>query len=344
MSANAYTDGRLVAARKEDTDSKAGVLRAIEEVTDRIRRDVGESRASLNQFDKKLYLERTSSLDALKAYSQATDLINKGNAEDAAMLFRRAIELDPNFAMAFGDLSSAYFNLGDKVHDRENISKAYAMRDTVGEREQLQIDYRYHQSVTGDVRAMKETLDLWLATYPQDMIAMANASDFYNWIGQYQQAADIGARAVQQDVANGSWNGIFYEIAMRAEKHLGHYDKALAYYNTAVEHKIDSPTCHSLALQIAALRGDRKEVDRQISLARGTTGEADILQQAAMAGLADGGARDSAATTSKPACRRSMLTGRAFWPKWDSPHTPANWLKPSPPTTPGWTGSTPWLS
>ena len=293
MSANACSDGSLVAARKEETDSKADVLRAVEEVTDRIRKDVGESRASLKQFDKKLYLERTSSLDALKAYSQATDLINAGKADDAERLFRHAIELDPGFAIAYADLSSAYFNLGDKVRDRENISKAYAMRDTVGEREQFQIAYRYHQSVTGDVNAMKDTLELWLTTYPQDTVAMANSSNFYNWIGQYQRAADLGAQVVQLDNANGAYNGIFYEIAMRAFKHLGQYDKALEYYNTAVQHKIESPACHGLALQIATLRRDRKEVDRQIAWARDTNSEAQILQQAGMAALADGRARDS---------------------------------------------------
>ena len=105
MSANTCADGTLVAARKEDADSKAGVLRAVEEVTSGIRKDVGESRGSLSQFDKKLYLERTSSLDALKAYSQATDLINAGKPDDAARLFRHAIELDPGFAIAYADLS-----------------------------------------------------------------------------------------------------------------------------------------------------------------------------------------------------------------------------------------------
>jgi tetratricopeptide (TPR) repeat protein len=82
---------------------------------------------------------------------------------------------------------------------------------------------------------------------------------------------------------------------MRTFKHLGQYDKALEYFNTTVEHKIDSPACHGLALQIAALRHDQKEVDRQIAWARGTTSEAQILQQAAMAALADGRARDSEA-------------------------------------------------
>jgi DNA-binding winged helix-turn-helix (wHTH) protein/tetratricopeptide (TPR) repeat protein len=293
MSANSCADGGLVGARKQDADSKANVLRAVEDVTSSIRKDVGESRASLKEFDNKLYLERTSSLDALKAYSEGTRLINSGKIEDAQRLFQHAIDLDPDFAIAYADLSSAYFNLGDKVHDRENITKAYAMRDTVSERERFQISFRYHQSVTGDVHAMKDTLELWLSTYPEDTIPMANLSNFYTWIGQYQRSADLAARAIELDEANAASNGILYEIAMRAFKHLGKYDKALEYYNIAVKRKIESPGCHSLDLQIAALRHDAKEVDRQIAWGRGTVSEAQILQQAAMAALADGRARDS---------------------------------------------------
>jgi len=293
MSANACVDGRTVGARKEDADSKTGVLQAVEEMTSGIRKDVGESRASLRKFDSQLYLEKTSSLDALKAFSQGDDLMSQGKNDEAARLFEHAIELDPDFAIAYSDLSSSYFNLGDKARDRANISKAYAMRNTVGEREQFEITYRFHESVTGDVHAMKGTLELWSETYPQDTIVMANLANFYTWIGQYQESADVAARTVQLNEANGSRNGIAYEIAMRAFKHLGQYDKALGYFNTALGYKIESAGCHGLALQIAALRHDQGEVDREIAWARGTAAEAQILQQAGMAALADGRARES---------------------------------------------------
>jgi eukaryotic-like serine/threonine-protein kinase len=293
MSAGACGDGSTVGARKQDADSKAGVLRAVEEVTAGMRRDVGESHTSLQQFDNKLYLERTSSLDALKAYSEATNQENAGRVDDAARLFEHAIELDPDFAIAYADLSSMYYNLGDRARDRENIVKAYNMRDTVSERERFYITYRYHESVTGDVHAMKDTLELWSATYPQDTIVMADLANYLTWIGQYQQSADVAARAIQLNESTGVHNGIAYEIAMRAFKHLGQYDKALAYFDTAVQSKIESAASHSLALQIASLRHDEKEVARQIEWARGTPSEMQLLQQAAMAALADGRARDS---------------------------------------------------
>lgn len=294
MSANACADGRLVGARKEDANSKGAVLRAVEEVTSQIRKDVGESRASLKEFDRPLYLERTSSLDALQAYSKAVQFAGAGKSDEAARLYQHAIDLDPNFATAYADLSSMYFNLGDSQHDKENISKAYSMRDTVNERERFYITYRYHESVTGDLHAMREALELCSATYPQDNLIVADLANHLTWIGQYKESADQAVRSLALNSALGlPPNGIALEIAARAFKHLGDYDKAMEYYQTAVQRKQDSPGIHGIALQIAALRHDEKEVANQIAWSRGTSSESQILQQAAMAALADGRARDS---------------------------------------------------
>lgn len=308
LSANACSDGRLVGGRREDSTSKAGVLRALETVTSRIRRDVGESRASLKQFDRPLYLEKTSSLEALKAYSEAINRFGTGKMDEAVKLLEHAIELDPNFTTAYADLSSTYYNLGDSKRDKENITKAYSMLDgAVNERERLYITFRYNESVTGDLRAMLRTLEMWAATYPEDNLVMANLANHYNWIGQSQQSADAAVKSLQLNAALGiAPNGVTLEIAARAFKHLAQYDKSLEYYNTAVKNKSDTGPIHGLALQIAALRHDDKEVARQVAWARGTANESQILQQAAMAALADGkaGVSDDLFTQATSAARR----------------------------------------
>ena len=293
MAANACSDGHLVGDRKEDTDSKSGVLRAVEQVTSHIRRDVGESRASLKQFDKPIYLEPTSSLEALTIYSEGTRAFNAGRMEDAAQLFHHATELDPNFAMAYEDLSSCYFNLGDHRQDMENISKAYAMRDTVDGRDRFAILNRYHQSVTGDLHAQEETLRLWAATYPRDTVALANLANALGWSGKFQDSADVASRMVAMNEADGVYNGVGIEIAARAFRHLGQDDKALEYYGSAVKRGVDSAGIHSLALEIAASRGDQAEVERQIAWSRNKPDESHILQYAAMAAMADGRVRAS---------------------------------------------------
>jgi len=294
ISANTCSDGSLVGARKQDADSKADVLRAVEEATSQIRKTVGESRASLKQFNRPLYLMRTSSLEALQAYSRAVAFAGAGKADEAARLYQRAVELDPNFATAYLDLSSQYFNLGDSKRDKEAISKAYALRDTVNDRERLFIVFRYNESVTGDLQAMNDTLRLGVATYPSDNLLATDLANHMTWIGQYPESAAMARHSLELNAALGiPPNGVALEIAARAFKHMGQYDTALKYYNIGVQAKNDSAAIHGLALQIAALRHDQKGVDEQITWSRGTSAEMPILQQAAMAALAEGRARDS---------------------------------------------------
>jgi tetratricopeptide (TPR) repeat protein len=156
---------------------------------------------------------------------------------------------------------------------------------------------------------MRDTLELWSATYPQDSILMADLANHLTWIGEYTESAAVAARAVAQNEANSVRNGITVEIAARAFKHLGMYDKALTYYDSAVQHQVDTPAIHGIALQIAALRHDAKEVEHQIAWSRNTTSESQILQQAAMTALADGHARDSERlfTEATNAARRDHL-------------------------------------
>jgi tetratricopeptide (TPR) repeat protein len=123
---------------------------------------------------------------------------------------------------------------------------------------------------------------------------MADLANHLTWIGDYKGSAEVASRALELNDANHiPPNGLTMEIAARAYKHLGDYDKALALYNDAVKRKADSGALHGIALQIAALRHDQQGVDREIAWSRGTADESRILQQAGMAALFDGRARES---------------------------------------------------
>ena len=127
----------MQAARKED------VLNALDQMAGKFRTQVGESLPTVEKYDTPLAEATTSSLEALKAYSLGSNKLSAGANTESLPFFSRAVELDPNFAAAYGVMSSAYNNQREPELSAENIRKAYELREKVSERERLGIEADY---------------------------------------------------------------------------------------------------------------------------------------------------------------------------------------------------------
>jgi len=128
---------------------------------------VGESLATVEQHSAPLWEAKTSSLEALKAYTAAMKvLLSSGNAA-ATPLFRRTVEIDPEFAIAYAQLALNYTVAPDRALARENATKAWHLRDHASDRERFFIDFNYDLQVTGDLEKAFQTLELWVQTYPR---------------------------------------------------------------------------------------------------------------------------------------------------------------------------------
>jgi len=309
LEANDCADGHSLGAAHKEVSSKGEILGAFSALIRQVRRAAGESRASLGSFDNPVYDEPTASLDALKAYSEATRFGVDGKFSESIALFRHAIELDPNFAVAYADMAGMYYNIGDRPHDREAIIKAYALRNTVGERERLYLEFRYHQSVTGNLHAQLDALRQWAATYPQDNIPLDDLVNLETWTGQYGAAAADADRALDIERHNNIHNGIAYEIAARAYHHANIPDKLRAVIAEAQQWKADTEGLHGIMVQFAAENGDAAGVEREISWSRGKPDESHILQEAASTALAAGEVRraDALFAEATSAARRDNL-------------------------------------
>jgi eukaryotic-like serine/threonine-protein kinase len=128
---NAAT-GDTLAETQQSAGRKEQVLEAVGKATSGLREKLGESLASVQKFDKPLAEVTTSSLGALKAYSLGDE--QHSHTEDIAAipLYKRAIELDPNFAMAYGRLGTIYSNLGQQDLSVQNLQKAFDLRNRGG--------------------------------------------------------------------------------------------------------------------------------------------------------------------------------------------------------------------
>src|SRR5205823_6563474 len=94
----------------------------------------------------------TPSLEALKAYSTAMKMtVTSSNAPAAALSFyQRAVEIDPQFAMAHASLGIAYSGAGESVLSAQSTTRAWQLRNRVTDRERFFIDFTYDRQVTGN--------------------------------------------------------------------------------------------------------------------------------------------------------------------------------------------------
>ena len=161
-------------------ENRDSVLKVLGDAGNQLREKLGESLASVTKLNKPLDQATTSSLEALKAFTQG-QMAQRTNGEspESITYTKRAVALDPNFARAYAALGSAYANLNQASLAIENYKKAYELRDRVSERERFYIEAVYHQTVTGDMEKAVQTYAQWMQTYPDDDIPHANLGNIY---------------------------------------------------------------------------------------------------------------------------------------------------------------------
>jgi serine/threonine protein kinase len=198
LKASSCATGDLLAVEQSQADRKEDVLKAVGTAALNMRRKLGESLASIQKYDTPVEQATTSSLGALHAYSEGLKAWNKAN--DAAVPFlRRAIELDPQFAMAYARLGTVYFNMSEADLAAQNQVKAFRLRDRVSEPERLYIDSHYYQFALGDLEKALQVYEQWQQAYPSEHTPPVNIAAIYSAFGNYQKSAAAAREAVRID-------------------------------------------------------------------------------------------------------------------------------------------------
>ncbi len=184
-------NGDMPAQEQVTAASKEKVLDTLGEAASKLRGELGESLASVQKFDVPLEQATTSSLEALKAYSLGRKADRDKGAAAALPYDQRAIELDPNFAMAYLSVGNDYTNLGEVGRASEYYTKAFQLREHANEREKLGIAAVYYQNVTGELDKAAQTYQEEIESYPRDWGAYSNLGLVYAAQGQYEKAAEV---------------------------------------------------------------------------------------------------------------------------------------------------------
>ena len=188
LNAQDCVTGEVLAEEQVQAGGKEEVLGALSGAVRRFREHLGESLASIRRYDAHVEQATTSSLEALKAYSQGTLTRRTTGELDSVPFFKRAIELDPNFALAYARLGTVYSNTGQPAEGRIATTRSYELRDRVSDRERLYIEGRYHTTITQDVPKAIESYQLLLATYPDDYASRANLGSLLRGQGRIAEA------------------------------------------------------------------------------------------------------------------------------------------------------------
>jgi serine/threonine protein kinase/Tfp pilus assembly protein PilF len=265
--------GESLASTEAQASDKSHVLDALGKTASEIRNKLGESLSTVQKFDTPLEQATTPSLEALKAFSSGFKIHTTGDAA-AIPFYKHAIELDPNFALAYAWLGVSFNDIGELSKDIESTRKAYGLRDRASEPEKYFITARFHKVVTGNLEKAEEALLLWIQAYPRSALPhIYLAGAIYPVTGQYAKAIEHGKEAIRLS-PNFSPS---YALPMFDYIALNRLDEAKATYEQAIERKLRNGFFPLLLYQIAFLQNDTAGMARQVASAAGTPGVEDWL-------------------------------------------------------------------
>jgi serine/threonine protein kinase/Tfp pilus assembly protein PilF len=251
-------NGNTLAEEQVTAASKEKVLNALGAAATKLRGELGESLATVQKFDVPLEQATTGSLDALNAYGLALSTWDKKGDRDSLPIFKKVVELDPNFAMAYGALATIYYNLGNSELARQNAAKAYELRSQVTETEREAIDARYYAYVTGELEKAAQVHALAVQNYSESAGAYNHLANDEGALGHYEQSVEDYRRALLLDPARASsYSNLATDLIA-----LNRVDEASAVLAEAGKRQLQTDFLLEAAYWVAFLRDDKTEMER----------------------------------------------------------------------------------
>jgi DNA-binding winged helix-turn-helix (wHTH) protein/predicted Zn-dependent protease len=269
LRAKSCRTGDILDDEQAQATRKENVLNALSQIASKFRSRVGESLSTIRQHDTPLAEATTASLEALEAYSMAWKVHSSSGATAALPLFRRATEIDPNFAMAHAALGRMYADLDESDLSAEITTRAWQLRDHASDREKFFITAGYQTLVTGNLEKAQQTCEAWAQTYPHEALPHTQLSGYINKAaGQYEKAAAEARKAIEldPDFAIGYFNVAVNNVYL---DRLGEAENAL---QRAARRGLEIDEFIGLDYDIDFLKGDQVGMEREATRARGRSG------------------------------------------------------------------------
>ena len=303
LSARSCRTGDVVDEEQMRATRKEDVLGALSQIASKFRTRVGESLAAVEQHDTSLAVATTQSLDAWKAYSTAWNVAASMGDDAAVPLFKRAIAIDPNFAMAYAALGRMYGGSEEPGLSAESTRKAYQLRDRASDAEKFYITASYDVQVTGNLEKAQQTCEAWARTYPRE----ASPHHFlariiYHPSGKYEQAIDESRKSIELDPDF----AVGYSHLACSYQYLDRLTEAENTLQRAAARKLETPVFLVQRYDIAFLKGDKAGMEREVALGREGSGAEDWISNHQALSLACSGHLQQARTMSRRATELAL--------------------------------------
>ena len=265
--------GESLTSTEAQASDKNNVLDALGKTASEIRNKLGESLSTVKKFDTPLQQATTPSLEALKAYS-AGYRIQTTQSPASIPFYKHAVELDPNFALAYALLSREYGNIGESGIAADYARKAFELRDRASEPEKYYISGHFHLAVTGNMEKAKQFCALWIQAYPRlELPHLFLSGVIYPVLGQYEKAVEEATVAISLNPELPIPYGdlMFNNIA------LNRLDEAKAAYREALERRLNNAYFPIYLYGIAFLQNDVAGMAQLVARSADQPGAEDVL-------------------------------------------------------------------
>ena len=264
--------GDVMAREQVEAGSKEEVLTALGTAATALRERLGESLRTVRAFDVPLPRATTPSLEALHAYGLAMEKGNRLIAVEAIPHLQRAIELDPNFALALAALSGVYANTSQTLLAPVYSKRAFELRDRVSERERYFISWRYYRDALQDWGRGLELARAWTAAYPREaqaFNALGLAAEFH---GLRTEGETALRKAMELDPTWLAPKGNLADNLLRQNK----LDDALALVTASMASGVEYQAIYRVGYLVSLLRDDAAGMAKYLAAARKTRDVLDV--------------------------------------------------------------------
>jgi eukaryotic-like serine/threonine-protein kinase len=249
--------GSTLAKAEADVGTRNDVVHDLGVLAVRLRSKLGEPAGSLARFNQPLDQALSTSLEALQDVTRGLKLSLAGDTDGALQLYKRAVELDPNFAITYARMGAAYLFLRDQESSMDSYTRAYQLRDRLTERDRLVAEVTYYSNVIGDWEKEYSSVVSLLQIFPRDLAAQRNLRDAFIHLGQPDRAADEATENARLQPS-----AYYFGSAIQSIRYASRFNEAKTWLSQADTLKFDSLLIRRERLIVAFATGDRDNVEK----------------------------------------------------------------------------------